>query len=68
MNTRWKPFIDAGPLTVGDIVRTPSGREAEVKRAWAGGVLLRYTDDGEGVQLNANLLTFLRHGGDHGGK
>jgi hypothetical protein len=44
----------------GDVVRTPSGREAEVIAPLSDALSLRYLDDGDGVTLRPGLLIFVR--------
>lgn len=47
-------------LELGDVVRTPSGREAMFLQMVSGRMLLRYIDDGSEVPLLPKLLTFVR--------
>jgi hypothetical protein len=50
---------------VGDVVRTPSGREAEVAGNHDGRLHLRYLDhaDRHGVQVQPHLVTLVRKAG-----
>lgn len=49
------------PIAEGDIVRTPSGREALVCSFIAERAACRYLDDGEEVVLQPRLIAFVRH-------
>ncbi len=60
MRPGFRPFIVPKPLEQGNVVRTPTGREAAVLGFWSDRVMLRYLDDGDEVQLKSDLLTFLR--------
>jgi len=56
----------AAELAVGDVVRTPSGRQAAVLKHWADRVLLRYLPrqgdiaDDDQVALKPEYLTLVR--------
>jgi hypothetical protein len=60
MRPGFRPFVVPKPLQQGNVVRTPTGREAEVLGFWNEHVMLRYLDDNDQVQLRPGLLSFLR--------
>lgn len=47
-------------LELGDVLRTPSGREVLFLQVINGRMQLRYIDDGSEVVLQPRLLTFVR--------
>lgn len=65
---RFVPFRGDMPakLELGDVVRTPSGREAVFVQMVSNRCLVRYTDDSSEVVLQSKLLTFVRRA-DGGG-